>query len=231
MNMGEVSLLNLLQSVADELQGAGHLVIAEVERLLKPGVLANLYNDQRKLKEVTEKCQHLTQELIDQREAMERRYMKREEEIVAKQKIDAQLICKQLARNDALSQMRVFQENGKVNFVDTNNVFVGYDMECLCHEQADWFIANVPAEDVPENLNQPTELMGYTFDWAFFQEVNPNGACHTTLDEGGMVIFRLTSRYINDPNKYLHLFNCRNGYYCHGFEFKIGEEIKREGSL
>ena len=35
--------------------------------------------------------------------------------------------------------MKIFEDNIKVNFVDENNVFVGYDMRQSCCEQAGYF--------------------------------------------------------------------------------------------
>lgn len=39
--------------------------------------------------------------------------------------------------------MKIFDKDGKVNFVDENNVIVGYDTNQHCSEHAGWFIASV----------------------------------------------------------------------------------------
>lgn len=52
---------------------------------------------------------------------------------------------------------------------------------------------------------------------------------YNELDAGGMVAFKLVNGAGDE--KYLHLFNCHNGYYGHGFEFKVGDEVVKEGCL
>jgi hypothetical protein len=119
----------------------------------------------------------------------------------------------------------------KVNFADDNNVMVGYDMSQSCCESADWFIADKVAEVMPKNPSQERELDGYQFDKKFFKEISDiksEGSDWNALDEGGMVVFRLVN---GDKEKFLHLYNCHNGYYGHGFEMKIGNSVLREGSL
>ena len=112
----------------------------------------------------------------------------------------------------------------KVNFVDENDVFVGYDMGQDCCEWADWFIENSPTKwsyDFDEkNLNQPRDLDDYRFDPDYFEYGQGD------LDEGGMVVFRLVSK--ERPDRYLHIFNCHNGYYSHGFAFGKGNEKWKE---
>lgn len=119
--------------------------------------------------------------------------------------------------------MRVFDiENGwnsKVNFVDENNVFVGFDTMQDCCEYADWFISDSITEyDSFEGFehfveaNKPRLLQGYGFDASFFCSLTSG-----SLDCGEMVVFKLYHE--NSNPLYLHLFNCHNGYYGHGFEF------------
>ena len=112
---------------------------------------------------------------------------------------------------------RVFEQDRKINFVDTNNVLVGYDMEQDCCEMADWFISGKIEESIPEDLRHSDDLTGYVFDATFFKEISGG----SDFDEGGMVIFRLFNIH---QEKYLHLFNCHNGYYSHGFEMKINDK-------
>lgn len=129
--------------------------------------------------------------------------------------------------------MKVFNETnsiwpGKVNFVDDNNVLVGYDMKQDCCEHADWYIIDeIDAngtrikEETYSNL-QPTELPGYNFDPDFCEQYN---ASH--LDGGGIAVFKLVKRATHwngmdqDSVKYLHLFNSHNGYYGHGFTMSV----------
>lgn len=126
--------------------------------------------------------------------------------------------------------MKVFDSsNGwydqKVNFVDSNNVFVGYDTAQSCCEDAGWFIAEkvIPYSYEGESLPE-YDTDGYVFDIEFFQEVE---SCD--LDDGGQVAFRLACD--GKPDLYLHLYNCHNGHYGHGFFVKHGGETVKDGCL
>ncbi len=121
----------------------------------------------------------------------------------------------------------------KVNFLDDNAVFVGYDLSQDCCENADWYITDkiVPYsyDDTCDDDKCPTpDVSEYSFDPDFFREV-PSG----DLDDGGMVAFKLVAK--DKPDLYLHLFNCRNDYcidqYGHGFKVEHGGEAVREGCL
>ena len=125
--------------------------------------------------------------------------------------------------------MKVFTDkesfDHKVNFIDENNVCVGYDLSQDCCEHADWFIAQeITPYDFHLDLSQPMELPGYNFDPKFCQHLI-NGE----LDEGDMIIFKLIA--LNKPDLFLHLFNAQNGYYGHGFEVKQDDIIVEHGYL
>lgn len=128
--------------------------------------------------------------------------------------------------------MKIFKEeesswDAKVNFVDGNNVFVGYDTDQCCCEHADWFIADTITSYSYDSYRDSKEVPcveDYVFDKDFFQEIES-----VDLDEGGMVAFRLIAK--DKPDLYLHLFNCHNGFYGHGFEVKHGGEIVKSGCL
>lgn len=123
--------------------------------------------------------------------------------------------------------MRKFEAGRKINFVDENNVFVGYDLSQSCCENANWFISekeeNVIYDD-KYNENKYNEIVrrydeynieDYIFHTGYFKDVDcPH------VDEGRMVRFKLIAE--NKPDLYLHLFNAHNGYYGHGFTMKIG---------
>jgi hypothetical protein len=143
--------------------------------------------------------------------------------------------------------MKIFDsESGfenKVNFVDENNVYVGYDLSISCCEYADWFISNTITpvevfgtdfekgncfrpEDAEINYSNLTKhnLDLYKFDTTFFQSIyNDN-----IFDSGSMAVFRITD---GTNEKFLHIFNSHNGYYSHGFEFKNNDLIIEQGRL
>ncbi len=122
--------------------------------------------------------------------------------------------------------MKIFNQTkefpGKVNFVDKNNVCLGYDMHQCCCEDADWFISDIE-ESIHDVDTIEFDVEDYVFDPIYFKYVACSG-----LDGGGMVRFRLVS---GDKELFIHIYNCHNGYYGHGFEFKIGDEIKQDGTL
>lgn len=137
--------------------------------------------------------------------------------------------------------MKVYHQNeawpSKVNFVDQNNLFVGYDTEQLCCEHADWYISSepfgykgdVPQSPVPDGL----DLEPYAFDPEWFMDLGADGSS-SWCDEGGAAAFRLIAP--NAQHVYLTIFNAHNGYYSHGFEFGEGKQegeyrVIREGSL
>ena len=120
--------------------------------------------------------------------------------------------------------MKIFETGSKVNFVDENNVFVGYDLDSCCCEYADWFIKDTPQETYQNVGDEKPDVSNFFFDKGFFQEVNNE----SVFDGGGMAIFRLTD---GGKDLYLHIFNAQNGYYGHGFEFGVGNEVIKEGVL
>lgn len=122
--------------------------------------------------------------------------------------------------------MKIFDSgNGwatKVNFVDVNNVLVGYDMGQCCCEHADWFISDERSDTISQSVI-PDDLEDFVFDKDFFVENSGR-----EFYEGGMVIFRLTN---GSREIFLHLFNVHNGYYSHGFTMDEGELVLRYGNI
>lgn len=116
----------------------------------------------------------------------------------------------------------------KVNFVDENDVVVGYDLSQNCCEHANWFIADKVTpysyDFYQTETHERKDLSGYVFDIDFIEEVESSD-----LDSGGMVVFKLVA--IDKPDLYLHIFNSHNGYYAHGFEVKHGGVVIRDGYL
>ena len=127
--------------------------------------------------------------------------------------------------------MRIFEKDSKHNFVDENNVYVGYDSHQDCCEHADWFISDEAFYSTPEFLNchlagggpytapeslKPSILDGWVFDIDFFNEVNIKDP-----EKCSMAIFRIIK---GEEQKFLHLFNCHNGYYGHGFKMDFTDK-------
>lgn len=113
----------------------------------------------------------------------------------------------------------------KVNFIDKNDVFVGYDLGQDCCEEAGWFISDKIEHDCDDGEEIREGLEDYYFVKDFFEG---NEDEDFNNNDTYMAIFKITD---GKNEKYLHLYNCHNGYYCHNFEVKHGDEIVNDGSL
>lgn len=126
--------------------------------------------------------------------------------------------------------MKIFDNrtgwNDRVNFVDINNVVVGYDMSQQCCENAGYLIMREPAKNVygDEDLSNKIDLDDYVFDTAY-----DDTHVDINLPEGGHAVFRM----VNPAGEqlFLTLYNCHNGYYCHGFTVHVDDEIVRQECL
>jgi hypothetical protein len=114
-----------------------------------------------------------------------------------------------------------------INFVDENNVLVGFDMSQDCCESFGWYIRTEPTpyvRDLSNTENSPPNIEAYNFDPEYCEEIESS-----SLDAGGEVVFRLTAD--NLPDLFLHLYNSHNGYYSHGFTVSIGGEVVKSDRL
>lgn len=123
--------------------------------------------------------------------------------------------------------MKVFykEENwaSKVNFVDENNVLVGFDNHDDCCAQGGWFIADTKEAWLHKDFKEEAmEFPGFVFDAAYFKELDVPKEEY----EGGAVQFRLVK---DGEQKFLTLYNFHNGYYSRGFEMSHGKEALRNG--
>ena len=118
--------------------------------------------------------------------------------------------------------------DGKINFVDENNVVLGYDMGQSCCEYADWFISdtlNPDWSDYTPPASVEFDKEPWVFDPAFHEDVSPK---NYDFDGGGCVAFRIVN---GEEEKFIHIFNSHNGYYSHGFTFTNDETEVESGSL
>lgn len=104
----------------------------------------------------------------------------------------------------------------KVNFVDSNNVVLGYDMNSSCCELVEW--------KMEPNLTE-AELIDYVFDTTYFD----SRIGEPEYEEGGWARFKLVSA--GKPDVYITLSNVQNGYYSHGFDFSQDKNIIQSGEL
>lgn len=122
--------------------------------------------------------------------------------------------------------MRIFNVDGKINFVDDNNVFVGFDTEGACCEKFGYTFTMFIPEDMDSLYSDVKEsiLEGYNFDKNFIKDL----PYPKNYENGGAKCFRLEK---DEEEVYLTIYNYHNGYYSHGFEFVNDEEIIEEGRL
>lgn len=135
--------------------------------------------------------------------------------------------------------MKFFNSNinayweAKINFVDENNVFVGYDYSDRCCENFGWFLSlkiNDSCSSIDDQIATDDSLVntlleGWVFDPTFFEEKKTGDFAYS---EEGLAIFRMTKGV---HVMYLHLYNVHNGYYSHGFVFSKDGEIIHTGCL
>ena len=110
----------------------------------------------------------------------------------------------------------------KVNFIDSNNVILGYDLEQNCCEHAFWTISETPDGKNPihegdGSTGKEIELKGYCFDPNYCQR-------HDDAEDGDYTAtFKLVGNQwakTKLPDLFLRLENHHNGYYSHGFTFR-----------
>lgn len=108
--------------------------------------------------------------------------------------------------------MLIKETGSKVNFIDKNDNFVGFDMDGQCCEYFGWYITNIVTAEIPEETRCAE---GFWFDVKATPIECDAGDCYT-------VAFKL----VNSSGEilYLHLFNEHNGYYSHGWETSFGCE-------
>ena len=128
--------------------------------------------------------------------------------------------------------MRCFKNNDRVNFVDGNNMFVGFDNLRSCCESFGYvFSDNLPTEFKCENLGGANECE--TLDdlerWSFDTTKMPIDLPAADGHIGGGVAVKIIRD--DGESKYLILYNFHNGYYSHGFEIKKGAMKIVDGSI
>lgn len=118
--------------------------------------------------------------------------------------------------------MKIFQKNGKINFVDDNNVFVGFDYQSSCCENFGWMITQAKPKKEEDQKHEKNEgCEGFNFDTKFMEASGDS-------DGGGQISFRLIG---GKGERFLTLWNHHNGYYSHGFEMAVGNKTIHEGNL
>lgn len=118
--------------------------------------------------------------------------------------------------------MLIKHVGSKINFIDENDTFVGFDYTTSCCENYGYLFTYNRNTDFQNDVEIENEgkfdLDGYIFDKEWY---NDKGN-----DE---VVFRLIRK--KSKNIYLIIYNSHNGYYAHGFEFKAGDITLLDGYI
>jgi hypothetical protein len=105
-------------------------------------------------------------------------------------------------------------KNYSINFIDENDLYIGFDDNQCCCEYVDYFVSDLSdtscefADQMPDH-----DLAGWNF-------VDPRILPETFVDledpyadEGGHIAFMIVHPEFG--SKWLHFFNIHNGYYGH----------------
>lgn len=106
-----------------------------------------------------------------------------------------------------------------VNFIDRHDVYVGYDLEQSCCENADYYFILPDGTETEHGLEE-SPLEEFVFDTSF---THTSG--YGSGGDGGQAKFRLTK---GNQEAFLIIFNDHNGYYSHGFIFSHGDTTETE---
>jgi len=117
--------------------------------------------------------------------------------------------------------MKIFEKNGKINFVDDNNVLVGFDYGQSCCENFGWMITQTKPKEKDQEHEKNEGADGFNFDTEFMETSSDSNG-------GGQVSFRLIG---DNGERFLTLWNYHNGYYSHGFEMEHGDRAIHQGIL
>ncbi|MFA4972101.1 MAG: hypothetical protein WC683_05775 [bacterium] len=133
--------------------------------------------------------------------------------------------------------IRQFERQGHVNWVDTNDVFVGFATEEKCCERTGWFccdteeavfeeLASLQVIDAgydapPAPARERLSEEGAVFDPDYCVVIRRlDGTSNQTRDKCNAVILRV----LNGDTRYFCIYNLHNGYYMHGFKMGRGPD-------
>jgi hypothetical protein len=144
--------------------------------------------------------------------------------------------------------MKIFEKDSKINFVDDNNVFVGFDYSLDCSETFGWSLTRTFPTKCEKDVNSisPDDPERFRFNREYYTNgIDPDGfqfdreyCTPAAFDVEGVeldyrgavaaVVFRLLK---GEDEIFLMLWNTHNGYYHHGFDMTSGDEQLYEGWL
>lgn len=151
--------------------------------------------------------------------------------------------------------MKYFEKDGKYNFVDENNVLVGYSSDGNCCEEFGFVISEKPEIVWFDKNGNDHQFIGkvfispfchnfdvsstedilrlecYNFDVDYFKELQVG---YGDISENtSCVQFKLKQSFRNEVvgEIFLTLYNYQNGYYSHGFNMDVGGKTIRSGEI
>ena len=123
--------------------------------------------------------------------------------------------------------MKLFERSAKsgwgnrLNLIDGNNVFVGYDYDQSCCEDFGYYFQTPQGTKLPDDID---------LDGAFFtlnhKDIDDEG---DHWDEGSGYGFEIL--LANGDRVWFSIYNSHNGYYSHGFDFGNDDGILISDSL
>lgn len=136
--------------------------------------------------------------------------------------------------------MLVKYVDGRINFIDENDHFLGCEMDHQCCEDTNWevrlgselgeLILSGSNEDV---VDDETTLSGYYFpnDCFYGEAVLPDSQETDGEMRVNSVCFRAIHSDEEKEDIFITISNDHDGYYYHMWEFKRNESLLRIGAL
>jgi hypothetical protein len=124
--------------------------------------------------------------------------------------------------------LKVFEEKGRINFIDIFDNAVGFSFSQCCCEDFGWSISKNPDifnllgsnYELSCSVEEGIDLNNYMFNGGYLNNSNGNDDIQKSV-----VRFELINLDgVGEDFVYLYLYNFHNGYYSHGFDANIGGE-------
>jgi hypothetical protein len=126
---------------------------------------------------------------------------------------------------------------GRTNFVDENNVVLGWESASICCENHHWAVrtamtdGQVVVQSQHGNEEVIVDLDGWVFDPTFVK--HERWSQEDDVNSTYVVWFKIVNK--EGVENFILLQNTQNGYYSHGFKLEVSEwdtpRVIFEGSL
>jgi len=120
----------------------------------------------------------------------------------------------------------------KFNFVDKNNVMVGFDSQDQCCEDFEWSVleGSTSGKEIKVFGRGVTVLNDYEFCTETGVIEFPSTTRNEDHDDKS-VAFKMVSDLPDKKDLYLVFSNSHNGYYSHGYHMETEDKVFAEGSI